>query len=146
MVNPPQTATNPPEVTGHPPLLNPAALDKLLAELDQDEAALDAFLEAFISHWPERMRRAAASITARDRQAVYDCALSIKVSALMAGALRLSACGGDLENLARSDRLDEAGAAVLDELNTIGKQTIRALDLSRIERSPSPGSPVSYQR
>lgn len=130
MVNSPLNATFPPEGTGHPLLLDPAALDYLLAELDQDEAALDAFIDAFLLHWPERLRRAEVSVDAADLSAVLDCALSIKVSSDMVGAAWLSRCGGDLESMALSGRLDQA-APLLDALRAVGHETRGALAAAR---------------
>jgi HPt (histidine-containing phosphotransfer) domain-containing protein len=130
VVNSPLAATPPPENTGHPPLLDPSALDDLLAELDEDEEALDAFLSAFIGHWPERLRRTEASVIAQDRLAIHDCALSIKVSGEMVGALRLSAIGEQLELLASSGSLDGAEALV-DSLRSTGEQTLSALAAAR---------------
>lgn len=130
VVNSPLAATSPPEDTGHPPLLDPSALGDLLAELDQDEVALDGFVDAFLQHWPERLRRAEVSIRAGDRAAIHDCALSIKVSSEMVGAVWLSECGGALEALARSGSLLDA-TALLDLLTAVGEETRYALAVAR---------------
>ena len=130
MVILPPNTTQPPEDTGHLPLLDLTALAVLLASLDQDEDAVDGFVATFINHWPERLRRAARGITARDIPAIYDCALSIKVSSQMLGAVRLSALGSELENVVRSGRLDDA-LPILENLHTIGDETIGALAAAR---------------
>lgn len=130
MVNSPLNTTPPPEGTGHPPLLDPTALDDLLAELDQDETALDGFVDAFLQHWPERLLRTEASISAGDSGGILDCALSIKVASEMVGATWLSYCGGELESMARSGRLDGA-AILLESLRTIGDETRIALAVAR---------------
>ena len=129
MILPPNTA-QPPEDTGHLPLLDSAALAALLASLDCDDDAVDGFVATFIAHWPERLRRAALSITARDSAAIYDCALSIKVSSQMVGAVLLSNCGSDLERVVRTGKLDDA-LPILEALHTIGDDTIRALTAAR---------------
>ncbi|MET4637559.1 Hpt domain-containing protein [Mycetocola sp. 2940] len=130
MVNSPLNTTPAPEVTGHPPLLDLTALDDLLAELDQDETALDGFVDAFLQHWPERLLRAEASISAGDSDAVLDCALSIKVASEMVGAAWLSHCGGELESMARSGRLDQA-AVLLETVRAVGNETRVALAAAR---------------
>jgi HPt (histidine-containing phosphotransfer) domain-containing protein len=130
VVNSPLAATFPPEDTGHPPLLDLSALDDLLAELDRDETALDGFVDAFLMHWPERLQRAEASIAAGDSVAALDCALSIKVASEMVGAARLSRCGLELEEMARSGRLDQA-AVLLELLSSVGEETRHALAVAR---------------
>lgn len=130
MVIIPPHATPPSEDAGHLPLLDDAALAALLASLDHDEHAVDGFVATFIDHWPERLRRAEQSIAAQDHAAIYDCALSIKVSGQMVGALRLSALGSDLELLVRSGRLDGA-LPLLEALRVVGEQTIHALTEAR---------------
>ncbi|MET0932564.1 MAG: hypothetical protein ABWX56_02545 [Mycetocola sp.] len=129
-MNSPLDATFPPEGTGHPPLLDPSALNDLLAELDRDETALDGFVDAFLLHWPERLHRAEASITAGDSAATLDCALSIKVASEMVGAVWLSRCGSELEEMARSDRLHQA-AALLELMRSVGDETRHALSIAR---------------
>jgi HPt (histidine-containing phosphotransfer) domain-containing protein len=126
VVNTPLATTHAPDDTGHPALLDSSILNGLLASLNHDETALDAFLAAFIHHWPERLHRIDESAAAGDRAALHDCALSVKVSSQMVGAARLSACGSDLENLVRSDRLDGVPAA-LEILRAVGEATVSAL-------------------
>ncbi|MCU1419995.1 MAG: hypothetical protein JWP90_1936 [Mycetocola sp.] len=126
VVNIPLLTAPAPGDAGHPPLLDLLVLEVLLAELDQDDAGLDAFLEAFMSLWPERLRRVEKSITAGDHAAGFDSALSIKVSCSMVGASRLSACGARLESLIQAKRFDEA-PAMLETLRTVGEQTLSAL-------------------
>lgn len=130
MVIIPPNTTQPPEDTGHLPLLDLTALAALQTSLDQDEDAVDGFVATFIRHWPERLRRAALGVTARDLPAIYDCALSIKVSSQMLGAVRLSACGGELERVVRSGTLDDA-LPILEALRTIGDETMQALIAAR---------------
>ena len=130
MVIIPPYATPSPENAGHLPLVENAALAALLASLDHDEHAVDGFVETFIDHWPKRLRRAEESVAAQDTAAIYDCALSIKVSGQMVGALRLSTLGSELESLVRSGRLDDA-VPLLDELRAVGDETIRALAEAR---------------
>jgi HPt (histidine-containing phosphotransfer) domain-containing protein len=129
VIIPPHTSP-PSENAGHLPLVDDAALSALLASLDQDEHAVDGFVDTFIEHWPERLRKAERSIAAQDQAAIYDCALSIKVSSQMVGALRLGTLGSDLERLVRSGRLDGA-VAILQALGTVGEQTIQALGDAR---------------
>lgn len=129
VIIPPHTPP-PSDDAGHLPLLDDAALAALLASLDHDEHAVDGFVATFIDHWPERLRRAEESIAAQDSAAIYDCALSIKVSGQMVGALRLSTLGSDLELLVRSGRLDGA-LPLLEALRAVGEQTIHALAEAR---------------
>ena len=126
MVISPLNTTITPDDTGHPALLDLSALDALLGALDQDTSALESFVGTFVDHWPERLRRAEKSIVAGDRAAIYDCALSIKVASQMVGAVWLSACGSQLELLARADRLDQA-AELLEVLHTVGDETVSKL-------------------
>ena len=129
VIIPPHT-TPPPEDAGHLPLVDSSALAALLASLDHDERAVDGFVATFITHWPERLRRAEQSVSAQDQAAIYDCALSIKVSGQMVGAVRLSTLGSDLELLVRSGRLDGA-RVIIDALRDVGDQTIEALSEAR---------------
>lgn len=133
MILPPNAAL-PPDDTGHLPLLDHTALAALLASLDHDQVALDGFIATFVKHWPERLRRAAEAIGTRDYAAIYDCALSIKVSSQMVGASRLATYGCELERVVRSGRLDDA-LPILDSLRTIGDETAQALTASRSRQS-----------
>ena len=133
MILPPNAAL-PPDDTGHLPLLDHTALAALLASLDQDEDALDGFVATFINHWPERLRRAAEAVATRDYAAIYDCALSIKVSSQMVGAAQLGAYGCELERVVRSGRLDDA-LPILESLQSIGDETVHALAAARSRQS-----------
>lgn len=130
MVPSPLNTTPPSDHTGHLPLLDQSALDGLLASLDHDEDAVDGFVATFVGNWPDRLHRTAASLAASDRAALYDCALSIKVSSQMIGAARLSGCAGELESLIRSDRLETA-SVLLQTLRSVGDQTLAALSAAR---------------
>ncbi len=129
MIVPPYIA-QPPEDTAHLPILDHDALAALLAALDHDQAAIDGFVATFIAHWPERLRRAAEGVAARDYPAIHDCALSIKVSSQMVGAARLSTYGCELERVVSAGRLLDA-LPILDALRTTGDETVRALTAAR---------------
>ncbi|MBG6238787.1 HPt (histidine-containing phosphotransfer) domain-containing protein [Mycetocola sp. CAN_C7] len=133
-MNSPLDTPLPPDDTGYLPLLDHSALDALLFSLDSDQDAVDGFVATFVAHWPERLHRAEASVAARDRAAIYDCALSIKVAAQMIGAVRLSACGGQLESLVRAGRIDEA-PCIVDALRQIGTETVDVLMAGSRSRS-----------
>ncbi|GHD45025.1 Hpt domain-containing protein [Mycetocola manganoxydans] len=130
MVNTPLITTTHPDDTGHPPLLDPAALDSLLDSLESDESALDGFVARFMGHWPARLQRAELSIRSLDTVAAQDCALSIKVAAQMVGAMQLAAYGAALESLARTGRLHEA-EPFLPALQAVGDATLRELAVLR---------------
>ncbi|MET1051386.1 MAG: Hpt domain-containing protein [Mycetocola sp.] len=135
-MNSPLDTPFPLDDTGYLPLLNPEALDALLGSLDSDQTAVDGFVTTFVTQWPARMLRAESSVAGRDFVGIYDCALSIKVAAQMVGAVRLSACGSELERLVRSGHLDEA-AMVVDALREVGTDTITALISGRRSVPPA---------
>ncbi|MDQ0744369.1 HPt (histidine-containing phosphotransfer) domain-containing protein [Clavibacter sp. B3I6] len=84
------------------------------------------FLRFFVDLWPTRWERLGAAVRADDRAAALDACLSVKSSAAMVGALRLSGIAGQLERAIRSCELD-AARALLPGLGEVGERSMDAM-------------------
>jgi HPt (histidine-containing phosphotransfer) domain-containing protein len=71
-------------------LIDPAVLDRLRAELDDDESYL-LFLENFLAQLPRRIQKLRLSLLKGDHALAIDAVLSLKISSQMFGAERLAA-------------------------------------------------------
>ncbi|RIJ44236.1 Hpt domain-containing protein, partial [Clavibacter lycopersici] len=92
---------------------------------DGQHACVD-FLRFFVDLWPSRWDRLAAAVRVGDRTAALDACLSVKSSAAMVGALRLSDVAGRLEHAIRA--ADQAGAdGLLPELGEVGERSMDAM-------------------
>jgi histidine phosphotransfer protein HptB len=72
-----------------PSLLNPAVLEKLRIELDDDDGWL-LFIGAFLAHLPCRMEKLHSGLMNADYDLATDAVLSLKISCQMVGAERLA--------------------------------------------------------
>jgi HPt (histidine-containing phosphotransfer) domain-containing protein len=70
-------------------LVNPAVLEQLRSELDDDEGWLQ-FLNNFLAHLPRRMAKLRAGLETADYELSMDAVLSLKISCQMVGAERLA--------------------------------------------------------
>ena len=87
-------AVNGAQLTGRPgkkdpSLLDPAVLEKLRIELDNDEGWL-LFISAFLAHLPCRMEKLRSGLWNADYDLAMDAVLSLKISCQMVGAERLA--------------------------------------------------------
>ena len=99
-----------------PPLLDPAVLERLRDELDDDDSVWKVFVQAFIAQMPQRLQRVRLALTTGDNAGAMDAVLSLKTSSQMVGAERLAALASDLEQSLRGDARDEDPAVVLPQL------------------------------
>jgi len=99
-----------------PPLLDPAVLERLREELDDDEGVWKVFVEAFIAQMPQRLQRVRLALTTGDLTGAMDAVLSLKTSSQMVGAERLAALALDLEQSLREEARTADPAVVLPRL------------------------------
>ncbi|GAB3566419.1 glycosyltransferase [Spelaeicoccus albus] len=105
------------------PLVDPVVLEDLAGELDQRNDLALEFVAAFAVMWPTRLARISAAIDAEDTVAGRDAAESIRVSATMVGAGRLSLVGSEMTDLVRAGDFEYARRR-LQLLSDIGTETV----------------------
>lgn len=126
---------HPAHPAGHPHLIDGRALSELLTALDNDEDAVVHFVSTFVQQWPERLRRIADRIRARDTVGAVTAVLSIRVSSQILGASELTSLSTELEHLVRMD--DFAAALVrVETLRIVGAETLRELCATVRESEP----------
>lgn len=106
------------------PLLDPAALDRLRDELDDDEGVWKVFVRNFIAQLPQRTEKLRLALTTGDLPGTLDAVLSLKTSSQMVGAERLAEFAMGLERLVRSETRHAAPANVLPRLAAAHLKTI----------------------
>jgi hypothetical protein len=84
------------------PLLDPAALDRLRDELDDDEGVWGVFVRNFIAQLPQRTEKLRLALTTGDLAGSLDAVLSLKTSSQMVGAERLAELAMGLERSVRT--------------------------------------------
>jgi len=94
--------------------------------LSDAQHACIAFLRFYVDLWPSRWERLAAAVTAGDRDAALDACLSVKSSAAMVGALRLSAAAAQLESAIRGGH-GEAARFLLAGIGETGERSMDAM-------------------
>ncbi|WP_414171472.1 Hpt domain-containing protein [Clavibacter tessellarius] len=94
--------------------------------LPDAQHACIAFLRFYVDLWPSRWERLAAAVTAGDRDAALDACLSVKSSAAMVGALRLSAAAAQLESAIRGGH-GEAARFLLAGIGETGERSMDAM-------------------
>lgn len=99
-----------------PPLLDPAVLERLRGELEDDEGVWKVFVEAFIAQMPRRLQNVRLTLTTGDLAGAMDAVLSLKTSSQMVGAERLAGLAADLEQSLREEARTEDPAIVLPRL------------------------------
>lgn len=98
------------------PLLDPAVLDRLRDDLDDDEGIWKVFVQNFIAQLPDRTERLRLTLTTGDLGGAMDAVLSLKTSSQMVGAERLAGMAMDLEKSLREEASRADPAAVLPRL------------------------------
>ena len=98
------------------PLLDPAVLDRLRTELDDDDGVWKVFVQNFIGHLPNRTERVRLTLTTGDLTGAMDAVLSLKTSSQMVGAERLARLAMDLERSLRDEGTDAEPARILPRL------------------------------
>lgn len=99
-----------------PPLLDPAVLERLRDELEDDEGVWRVFVEAFIAQMPSRLQKVRLALTTGDMTGSVDAVLSLKTSSQMVGAERLAGLAADLERSLREEARNADPAIVLPQL------------------------------
>lgn len=97
-------------------LLDPAVLDRLREELDDDAGVWTVFVQTFIAFLPHRTERLRLALTTGDPAGAMDAVLSLKTSSQMVGAERLAALALNLERALRHDILHAEPSRVLPRL------------------------------
>ncbi len=99
-----------------PPLLDPAVLERLRGELEDDDGVWRVFVEAFIAQMPRRLQNVRLTLTTGDLVGAMDAVLSLKTSSQMVGAERLAGLAADLEQSLREEARNADPAVVLPRL------------------------------
>jgi histidine phosphotransfer protein HptB len=126
------------------PLLDPAALDRLRDELDDDEGVWKVFVRNFIAQLPQRIEKLRAALTTGDLSGSLDAVLSLKTSSQMVGAERLAEIAIGLERLVRTEARQGTPEIVLPRLaaghlKTIMKCERQTMDLLQRYLDSAPG-------
>ncbi|MCO4250430.1 Hpt domain-containing protein [Pseudarthrobacter raffinosi] len=98
------------------PLLDPAVLDRLRTELEDDDGVWKVFVQNFIEHLPHRTEKLRLTLTTGDLAGAMDAVLSLKTSSQMVGAERLAGLAMELERALRHEGIDNEPARVLPRL------------------------------
>ena len=128
----------PPDDSGRP-LVDQSVLDRLRAELDEDEGYCTVFVGNFIEYLPHRIGRLRLALTTGDLDGAIDAVLSLKTASQMVGAERLAGLAMDLEGAIRdqsrqadaSVSLPHVAAAFLKPIDHCGRQTLHRLQAQR---------------
>lgn len=99
-----------------PPLLDPAVLERLRHELEDDDGVWKVFVEAFIAQMPQRLQQVRLTLTTGDLAGAVDAVLSLKTSSQMVGAERLADLAHELEKSLREEARTADPAVVLPRL------------------------------
>lgn len=118
------------------PLVDPSVLDRLRAELEDDEGYSSVFVANFIDCLPARIAKLRLALTTGDLDGALDAVLSLKTSSQMVGAERLAGLAMDLERSIREDSprsdpavlLPQLAAKHLRPINQCSRQTIHRLE------------------
>ncbi|MFM9429219.1 Hpt domain-containing protein [Arthrobacter sp. MP_2.3] len=107
------------------PLLDLQVLRQLEVEMG-DPAVARSFAQDYVRIWEKRIQLLIGSVANRDPYAAMDAVLSLKNSALMVGASRLSALALELEDIIPTKGFSSAPARVA-VIAEVGKATNQAL-------------------
>jgi hypothetical protein len=107
------------------PLVDPAALQELGAQLDNPVVAED-FARDYAKMWDGRYGSLAAALDRGDEAGSLDAVLSLKTSSAMVGGVRLARLAGDIEDAIRCGDMDRA-RSLLPEVAERGRETVNAL-------------------
>ena len=113
------------EAAGLLPLVDAA----VLAELEDDLAGsglAQSFARDYAAMWDQRYSRLAQAVTGQDSAAALDAVISLKITSVMVGGLRLAKLSELLEALIRQGEFGQ-GQLLLKRLAKDGGQTISEL-------------------
>ena len=126
----PEAAPAAPPCVDAPPLVDPAALQDLGAQLDSPSVA-KGFARDYTRMWDQRYRSLASALNRGDHAGSMDAVLSLKTSSTMVGGLRLAQLAGDLENALRAGDIGRA-VSLLHDVAERGGQTVDELQFSYV--------------
>ena len=107
--------------------------------LPEAQRACVEFLRFYVDLWPSRWERLVSAVSADDRDAALDACLSVKSSAAMVGAVRLSSAAAQLEAAIR-DGHGQAARFLLAGIGEIGERSMDAMrSWIRAEAGSPPG-------
>src|SRR6478609_3866224 len=107
------------------PLVDPAALQDLGAQLDTPAVA-KGFARDYTRMWDQRYRSLASALERGDLAGSMDAVLSLKTSSAMVGGLRLAQLAGELENALRAGDIGRA-LSLLRDVAARGGETVDEL-------------------
>jgi hypothetical protein len=119
-----------PEVAPPAPLVDPAALQDLGAQLDSPSVA-KGFAKDYAGMWDQRYNSLASALDRRDEAASLEAVLSLKTSSAMVGGVQLTRLAGELEEAVRRGDLDRA-STLLGGVAESGSETMQELQYSYI--------------
>jgi len=112
------------------PLVDPAALQDLGAQLD-NPAVAKGFARDYTRMWDQRYRTLASALERGDLAGSMDAVLSLKTSSAMVGGLRLAQLAGELENALRAGEIGCA-LSLLRDVAARGGETVDELQFSYV--------------
>lgn len=98
------------------PLLDSSVLDRLRAELDDDEGVWSVFVQDFVAHLPARTENLRLALTTADLVGARNAVLSLKTSSQMVGAENLAGLALNVEHSLRSAARDDDPEVALPRL------------------------------
>ena len=113
-----------------PPLVDPAALQDLGAQLDSPAVA-KGFARDYTRMWDQRYRSLASALERGDLAGSMDAVLSLKTSSAMVGGLRLAQLAGELESALRAGDMGHA-LTLLRDVAERGGETVDELQFSYV--------------
>jgi len=113
-----------------PPLVDPAALQDLGAQLDSPAVA-KGFARDYTRMWDQRYQTLASALERGDLAGSMDAVLSLKTSSAMVGGLRLAQLAGELESALRAGDMGHA-LALLRDVAERGGETVDELQFSYV--------------
>ena len=126
----PAPALTAPSAPAAPPLVDPAALQDLGAQLDSPAVA-KGFARDYTRMWDQRYRSLASALERGDLAGSMDAVLSLKTSSAMVGGLRLAQLAGELESALRAGDMGHA-LALLRVVAERGGETVDELQFSYV--------------
>lgn len=99
-----------------PPLLDQSVLERLRAELDDDDGVWRVFVQNFTARLPHRTDKLRLTLTTGDLPGALDAVLSLKTSSQMVGAERLAHLAMELERALRDEPAQSAPGRILPML------------------------------
>ncbi len=105
----PSPAEQRPAVPDVAPLVDPAALQDLGAQLESPSVA-KGFARDYARMWDQRYNCLASALDRRDEAGSLEAVLSLKTSSAMVGGVQLARLAGELEDAVRGGDMDRASS------------------------------------